>query len=162
LLNVVLGEGMSSRLFQELRERLGLAYSVDAFFQTLSDTGLVGMSAGVSPRHAVTAVGVLLAQWDRLRQEPVPAEELRKAREYLKGRMLLALEDSSSYASWWGRQEVHDEPLQSPDEIVARLDAVTPEAIQAVAQKLFRGHKLNLVVVGPFPDPAPFEAALRL
>lgn len=161
LLNVVLGEGMSSRLFQELRERLGLAYNVDSFFQMLSDTGLVGMSAGVSPQHAIKAVRVLLAEWDRLRQEPVPAGELRKAREYLKGRTLLALEDSSNYASWWGQQEVQDEPLLSPDDMVSWLDAVTPEAVQAVAQKLFCEQKLHLVVVGPFRDSAPFEASLR-
>lgn len=162
LLNVVLGEGMSSRLFQEIRERRGLAYSVDAFAEMLSDTGVVGMCAGVSPAQAVNTVNALLAEWDRLRQEPVPAHELHKAKEYLKGRMLLAFEDSAAYASWWGRREINNQPLESPDEIVARLDAVTPQAIQSVAQELFQGEKLNLVVVGPFQEKAPFLAALRL
>lgn len=162
LLNVVLGEGMSSRLFQEIRERRGLAYSVDAFAKMLSDTGVVGMYAGTSPKQAATTVSALLAEWDRLRQERVPEDELRKAREYLKGRMLMALEDSAAYASWWGRQEVSNRPLEGPDEFVAQLDAVTPEAIQSVAQRLFREDKLNLVVVGPFQDEAPFLSALRL
>lgn len=162
LLNVVLGGGMSSRLFQEIRERLGLAYSVDAFAEMLLDTGVVGMYAGVSPEQATTAVSALLAEWDRLRQEPVPEDELRKAREFLKGRMLLALEDSAVYASWWGRQEVSGQSLESPDEVVAQLDTVTPAAIQSVSQRLFQEDKLNLVVVGPFQDEAPFLPALRL
>jgi len=161
LLNVVLGEGMSSRLFQEIRERLGLAYSVDAFAEMLLDTGIVGMYAGVSPNQAVNAVRALLAEWDRLRQEPVYESELYKAKEYLKGRMLLSLEDSAAYASWWGRQEVHNRPLEDPDEVVARLDAVRPQVVQALAQKLFREQKLNLVVVGPFREWTSFLSALR-
>jgi predicted Zn-dependent peptidase len=162
LLTAVLGGGMSSRLFQEIRERRGLAYSVDAFAETLSDTGVVGMCAGVSPGQATTAVSALLAEWDRLRQEPVPEKELHKAREYLKGRMLLALEDSAAYASWWGRQEIKDQPLESPDEIVAQLDAVTPEAVQSLSQRLFQEGKLSLVVLGPFQSKAPFLSALHL
>jgi len=162
LLSVLLGEGMSSRLFQEIRERRGLAYSVDAFVETLLDTGMVGMYAGTSPGQAVNTVSALLTEWDRLRQETVPADELNKAREYLKGRVLLALEDSINYASWWGRQEVFHQPLQGPDEVVAQLDAVTPHQIQSIAQKLFHGEKLNLVVVGPFQDQTPFQAVLRL
>jgi predicted Zn-dependent peptidase len=162
LLNTVLGGGMSSRLFQEIRERRGLAYSVEAFNEMLSDTGLVGMYAGVAPDQAVNTVSTLLAEWDRLRQQPVPQDELRKAREFLKGRMLLALEDSISYASWWGRQEANGQPLESPDQVVAQLDAVTPQAIQLLAQKLLRDEKLNLVVVGPFKDQSPFQAVLQL
>ena len=162
LLNVVLGEGMSSRLFQEIRERRGLAYSVDAFAEMLLDTGVVGMYAGVSPDQAVTATTALLTEWDRLRQELVSEDELHKAKEYLKGRILLALEDSASYASWWGRQEVNRRPLESPDEVVAQLDAVIPQAIQSVAQNLLQAKKLNMVIVGPFQDKAPFLSALRL
>jgi len=161
LLNVVLGEGMSSRLFQEIRERLGLAYSVDAFAETLLDTGVVGMYAGVSPSQVVNAVRALLAEWDRLRQEPVSESELHKAKEYLKGRMLLSLEDSAAYASWWGRQEVHNRPLENPDQVVARLDAVRPQVIQVLAQRLFQEQKLNLVVVGPFREWTSFLSALR-
>lgn len=161
LLNVVLGEGMSSRLFQEIRERLGLAYSVDAFAEMFLDTGVAGMYAGVSPNQAENAVGALLAEWDRLRQEPVSESELHKAKEYLKGRMLLSLEDSAAYASWWGRQEVHNRPLEDPDEVVARLDAVGPQDIQVLAQRLFREQKLNLVVVGPFRERSSFLSALR-
>jgi predicted Zn-dependent peptidase len=162
LLNAVLGGGMSSRLFQEIRERRGLAYSVDAFAEALCDTSLVGMYAGVAPKQATTAVRALLAEWDRLRQEPMPENELHKAREYLKGRMLLALEDSAAYASWWGRQEINGLPLQSPDEVVARLDAVTPETIRSLSHTLFREDRLNLVVLGPFQDKTPFLSALRL
>jgi predicted Zn-dependent peptidase len=162
LLNVVLGEGMSSRLFQEIRERRGLAYSVDAFAEMLLDTGMVGMYAGVSPDQAVNTVEALLAEWDRLRQEPVPEYELHKAKEYLKGRMLLSLEDSAAHASWWGRQEVSGRPLESPDQVVAQLDAVMPQAIQSTAQRLFQEQKLRLVVVGPFQDQAPFLNVLRL
>ena len=162
LLNTVLGAGMSSRLFQEIRERRGLAYSVNSFSEMLLDTGLVGMYAGVSPIQAVSAVEAMLAEWDRLRQEAVPIKELHKAREYLKGRMLLSLEDSISYASWWGRQEIAHQTLETPDQVMARLDAVTPQMIQSVAQNLFLKDRLNMVIVGPFQDQAPFQAALRL
>ncbi|MFZ5917331.1 MAG: M16 family metallopeptidase [Chloroflexota bacterium] len=162
LLNVVLGEGMSSRLFQQVRERLGLAYSVESFFETLLDAGLVGMYAGVSPEHAVKTVRVLLDEWDRLRQEWVPQEELHRAREFLQGRMLLALEDSFSYASWWGGQETANQPLESPEQVVAQLNAVTPQTIQTLAQNLFREERLSLAVVGPFEDESVFQAALRL
>jgi len=106
LLNAILGEGMSSRLFLEVREKRGLAYSVGSYISMLKDTGAVGVHAGVDPRRTEEAIEVILEEWDKLRREEVPAEELEKAKEFVKGRLSLQMEDSFSVASWFGQQEL--------------------------------------------------------
>ena len=162
VLNALLGQGMSSRLFNEIREKRGLAYSVYSFADSTSDSGDVGIYAGVDPHKTVETLRAALAEWKRLQDEPVPAEEVRKAKEHIKGRTLLRMEDSYANASWWGIQEaLRDEPL-TVDEIVARIDAVTPEEIQALAERLFREERLNLVVVGPLRNEDELRTALTL
>lgn len=150
LLNAILGEGMSSRLFLEVREKRGLAYSVSSYLEQLKDSGAVGVYAGVDPQRLEGAVEAILQELDRLRREPVPKAELEKAREYIKGRLMLQLEDSLSVASWYGRQEALDNQILSVDEVLAGLDAITLEHIQSVAQRLFKTPALNLAVVGPY------------
>jgi len=150
LLNVVLGDGMMSRLFQEVRERLGLAYSVDSYASELQDTGAVGVYAGVATNKVEETIRSIVGQLDRLRQEPVPEEELHKASEFLRGRLALSLEDSFSVAAWYARQELSNHEVLSPQTVVSRLEAVQPADIQRLAQTLFRPERLNLAVVGPF------------
>ena len=104
LLNVVLGEGMSSRLFMEIRERLGLAYTVDSYVSYLADTGLVGVYAAVAPTRLSEALEAVTEQLVKLRDEPVDEVTLAEAKEYVKGRMLMGLEDTLSVAGWFGRQ----------------------------------------------------------
>lgn len=152
LLNVILGEGMRSRLFQEVRERLGLAYTVDSYVSTLYDTGAVGVYAAVAVDSAQEAIDAVLGQLDRLRQEPVPSDELEKAKEFTKGRLALALEDSFAVASWYAQQVVLSTEVLEPEEVLDKLRAVTAQDIQRVAQTLFRLDRLNLAIVGPFGD----------
>ncbi len=162
MLNTVLGEGMSSRLFTEIREKRGLAYSIYSYFSAMHDTGAVGVYAGVDPGRIEDAIKAILGEWDRLRQESVPADELTKAKEFVKGRLLLQMEDSFSVAAWVGRQEVLSPEVLTVDEVVQAVEAVTAADIQRVAQNLFQGEKLNLAVVGPFEDGEGFRGLLEL
>jgi predicted Zn-dependent peptidase len=150
LLNVILGEGMRSRLFQEIRERLGLAYSIDSYVSTLLDCGSIGIYAGVATASAEKAITAILDQLDRFRQELVPTDELNKAREFTKGRLALALEDSFSVASWYARQEILGPEVLAPEDVLAHLDAIRPTDIQRLAQDLLQEEQLNLAAVGPF------------
>lgn len=152
LLDIVLGGGMSSRLFLELRERQGLAYAVDSYVSYLHDTGVMGVYAGVDPSRLEIAVQIVLREWDRLRQEEVPAEELTKARELVKGRLLLQMEETLSVAAWFGYQELLSPQILTVDEVVEAIDAVGAADIQRMAQELFLGERLHLAVVGPFQE----------
>ena len=162
LLNTVLGEGMSSRLFTEIREKRGLAYSIYSYASAVNDAGAVGVYAGVDSRRVEDAIKAILVEWDRLRQESVPADELVKAKEFVKGRLLLQMEDSFSVAAWCGRQEVLSPEVLTVDEVIEAIDAVTATDIQRVAQDLFLGQGLNLAVVGPFEDGEGFRELLKL
>ena len=152
LLNVILGEGMRSRLFQEVRERLGLAYSVDSYLSALQDSGAIGVYAGVATQAAEMAVNAILGQLNRLRQELVPQDELEKAREFTKGRLALALEDSFAVASYYAHQELLASHVLSLEDLVDHYDAVETNGIQDLAQELFRTERLNLAIVGPLAE----------
>ncbi len=160
LLSVVLGEGMSSRLFQEIREKQGLAYDIHSYVSYFQDTGALIVAAGVDPKRLSGAVQAILGEMGRLR-EPVPEEELRKAREMTKGRMLLRLEDSRSVAGWLAGQELLCNRILTIEEVVAALDAVTVADLQRVARQLFRTEKLNMAVVGPVKDGKELKSLLR-
>ncbi len=152
LLNVVLGEGMQSRLFQKVREELGLAYSVGSFVTSLQDTGAMGFYAGVRPDRAQEAISAIVNELDRLRQEPVPERELAKAIEFVRGRLALSLEDSFAIGSWYAHQQLLGPEVLEPSEVVARFEAVLPGDIQRLAGMIFQMERLNLAVVGPFSE----------
>ena len=161
LLSIILGEGMRSRLFQEVRERLGLAYSVGSYVTTLQDTGTVGSYAGVAVDKTEDAIRAIMRQLDLLSQEPVPEDELQTAREFVGGRMALSLEDPFTLAAWYARQELLEDEVLSPEETVGLLDSVQAAEIQRVAQQLLQADRLNLVVVGPFAqDGTRFRQAV--
>lgn len=149
LLNIVLGEGMSSRLFMEIRERLGLAYTVDSYLSLLTDTGLLGVYAAVAPARLTEALEAVTEQLVRLRHEPVDEVTLAEAKEYQKGRMLMGLEDTLSVAGWFGRQRALGQEMLTVEEIVNRLDATTTEDLQRVAGRVFTEVGTRLAVVGP-------------
>jgi len=162
LLNVILGEGMRSRLFQEVRERLALAYSVDSYISAFQDTGAVGMYAGTAAHRAQDVVRVMLGELDRLRQEPVPQAELRMVKDFVTGRMALSLEDSFAVASWYARQQLLSREILEPTDVVTSFEAVQAADIQRLAQALFQIERLNLAVVGPFADNGDgFRQAIR-
>lgn len=162
LLNTVLGQGMSSRLFLEVREKRGLAYSISSYVNHLHDTGSIGVSAGVDPRRIEAALEAILGELDRLRREPVPAEELKKVKEFMKGHLLLQMEDSFAVASWLGRQEILEDRVLTVDEVLAAIDGVTARDIHRVASERFREESLNLAVVGPFQEEERLKSLLRL
>jgi predicted Zn-dependent peptidase len=143
---------MRSRLFQEVREKRGLAYTVDSYVSALLDTGAVGIYAGVAADRAQEAIQAILDELDRLRQEPVPEVELRKALDFVRGRLTLSLEDSFTIAAWFARQELLGPQVLHPDEVLAHFEAVQAVDVQRMAQRLFRPERLNLVVVGPFAE----------
>lgn len=162
LLNVVLGEGMSSRLFLEIRERLGLAYAVDSYNSYLSDTGVTGIYAAVAPDRAAEALAAILGQVRRLREEPLEETSLTAAKEFIKGRMLLGMEETLAVSSWFGRQEVMDSEQLTVEDIVAHIEAVRAEDMLAVAQRLWQPSRGQLAVVGPHKqaEAARFRALM--
>jgi len=161
LLNIILGEGMSSRLFTEIRDKLGLAYSIHSYVEHFFDSGSVTVYAGVEPKNLGTAIKAILEQLSQLR-EPVPEAELSKAKELSKGRLLLRMEDSRSVAGWVGGQEVLMERILSLDQIISIIDAITADELKQLAQELMVGSQLRLAVVGPVARGEPLAELLKL
>lgn len=161
LLNVILGEGMSSRLFTEIRERLGLAYSIHSYVEHFFDSGSLNVSAGVEPGKLKTAIKAIREQLHQLK-ESVPEAELFRAKEFSKGRLLLRMEDSRNVSGWLGGQEILTERILSPDQIISIIDAITAEELKKLAQELIADGKLHLAVVGPITEDEPLEKLLSI
>lgn len=162
VLNTILGDGMSSRLFQEIREKRGLAYSVSSFGSSLDDCGYFGSYAAVDPKAAPATLEAILYEWARLAADPVPEQELTKAKELIKGSILLSMEDTHSIAGWFGRQEAYRQEILTVDDVTAQIDQVTAEEVRRVARDIFRNEWLNLSVVGPFKNDGKFVRALHI
>ena len=160
LLSVVLGGGMSSRLFTEVRERRGLSYYVHASSASYTDAGTLYTGAGVDVNRIDEAISTIVGELRKIAAEPVPGEELEKARGYAKGRFVLRLESPQALIQFGLRREVLEGHTEEPDEVLRGLDAVTAEDVQEVARDLLDGKQLYLAVVGPFDDPARFEQLL--
>lgn len=162
LLSVILGEGMSSRLVQELRERRGLCYDVHSYASYFQDAGVFAVYAGIDPARAEEALGALVVELARLRDEPVREAELQRAKELVKGRLLLRMEDTRAVSDWIGAQELLAGKVRTPEEVVERIDAQTEADLHRVAQQLIVDEQLNLAVIGPYRSPRRFRAYLRL
>jgi predicted Zn-dependent peptidase len=160
LLNVILGEGMSSRLFVEIRERQGLAYDVHSYVTHLLDDGAVTIYAGVEPKKIDAAINAALSEVKRL-GDGVPEYELRKAKEMIKGRLLLRTEDTRSMAGWVGAQELLRGEINTVDDIVNIIDAVQADDLQRIAGDIFNANKVNLAVVGPYRSEARFQRLVQ-
>ncbi|MBA2742396.1 MAG: insulinase family protein [Actinobacteria bacterium] len=160
LLSVVLGAGMSSRLFTEVRERRGLSYYVHASNASYTDAGTLYTGAGVDVNRIDEAISTIVGELRKIVAKAVPTDELEKARGYAKGRFVLRLESPQAMIQFGLRREVLEGRIEEPDEVLRGLDAVTAEDVQEVARDLLDGKQLYLAVVGPFDDPARFEALL--
>ncbi|HEV3323495.1 MAG TPA: pitrilysin family protein [Solirubrobacteraceae bacterium] len=163
VLDNILGGGASSRLFQEVRERRGLAYSVFSFSNLYAHTGEVGLYVGTRPENLAEAVEVLAVELDRFVREPADAEELERSRENAKGRMVLAMESTAARMNRLGSSVLCDLPILSVEEVIARIDAVTMDDLRELAAELFRGPELSVAAIGPDEDAlraalAPLEA----
>jgi predicted Zn-dependent peptidase len=161
LLSVLFGEGMSSRLFMELRERQGLCYDVHAYVSHFLDTGSFGVYAAVDPSRGRDAVSALISEMVKLR-DGVPEEELQKAKELAKGRLLLRMEDTRAVSAWLGSQEMLTRRVLSPDEVVTNIDAVTPADLGRVVDRILVKDQLSLAIVGPYRSERTFLPLLNL
>jgi len=149
MLNAILGEGMSSRLFLELREKRALTYDVHSYISNYADAGHVVIYAGVAPTRAREAVDAALAEVARLRAEPVTEAELTRLRDFVKGRIELRLEHSRGVSSWLAGQELFLERVRSVEELIAIIDGVSAADLQRVAQRYLRPELAYLAAVGP-------------
>jgi predicted Zn-dependent peptidase len=160
VLAMVLGGGMSSRLFTEVRERRGLAYYVFGVNHSYTDAGTLYSQAGVDLKRIDDAVSTIAAELKKMADEIVPSEELEKARSFSKGRFVLQTENPQGMLSFGLRREVLEGAAVEPQEVLDGLDAVTAEDVQRVAQDVIASNGLALAVIGPFEDPERFEKLL--
>lgn len=160
VLNTILGEGMSCRLFLEIRENRSLAYDVHSSVAHYLDVGAFVVGAAVDPKKVKECIRAVRAELERIRSTPVPDAELTKAKEYIKGRILLRMEDSRAVASWLGGQELLRRDIRSVDDIVNAVEAVTTDDLLRVAGDVIRDERANLALVGPFRKAEGFERLL--
>ncbi|MCA1571840.1 MAG: insulinase family protein [Chloroflexi bacterium] len=161
LLGAILGDGMGSRLFLDLRERRSLVYDVSTFSAAYADVGSFGVHAGFDPEDAERVVGAILDQLDRICSGRVTDAELSRARAYTRGRLELRMEDSGAVAGWIGTGEALLPRILTVDEVIERLDAVTVDDLLRVARGYLDPAGARLAVLGPFRSRARFERALR-
>ena len=148
ILNTVLGGGMSSRLFQTIREERGMAYSVFSDLSPYRDTGTLCVYAGTSAGKALETIDLIMREFRKLKEEELAEEELTRAKDQLKGNILIGLESSNSRMANLARQEMYFHQFFTADEIIARIDAVTAEQVQAMAQRLFVPDRIAITLLG--------------
>jgi predicted Zn-dependent peptidase len=153
---------MSSRLFTEVRERRGLAYYIYGQQQGYTDTGTLYAQSGVDIQRIDDAVQTIVREFGRIAGEAIEPDELEKARNFAKGRLVLSLEDPKGMIIFGLRNEVLEGAQREPDDVLAELDKVTIEDIQRVAQDIIREDRLNFALIGPFDDPDRFQKLLAL
>ncbi|HEY7419551.1 MAG TPA: pitrilysin family protein [Ktedonobacteraceae bacterium] len=161
LINALLGDGMSSRLFQSIREEQGLAYDIGSYFNSYYETGNFVISAGVDPSRAQDTVKAIVHELQRLCDEPVPVEELERIKAYVRGSFLLGLEGTHQIASWLGSQECLYNSIRDIDDLIAKIMAITPSDLQRVARICFAPEWRRLSMIGP-DDPQQAEHFGRL
>lgn len=150
LINAILGDGMSSRLFQTIREEQGLAYDIGSYFNSYAETGNFVVSAGVDPSQVEAAVRAIVNELSSLCTTPVPTDELDRIKAYIKGGLFLGLESTSQVAYWLGSQESLRGKILDLDEIIAHIENVTPQDIQRLAQTCFAPQWRHLALIGPY------------
>ena len=160
VLSTVLGGGMSSRLFTEVRERRGLAYYVYGLNHSYTDAGTLYAQAGVDINRIDDAVTTIATELRKIADESVPQDELDKSKSFVKGRFVLQLETSQGLIMFGLRREVLEGKTADPEEILAEIDKVTVDDVQRVASDVIEQRGLNLAVIGPFDDAERFEKLL--
>ncbi len=162
VLSAVLGGGMSSRLFYEIRERRGLAYYIYSSSSNYQDTGAFHVNAGVQIDKAEEAIKVILEELQKIKTIPLEPRELKKAKAYLKGRTTLALEDSQTRLDWFLEQEAFHDKIQQPAQLFAEIDKVTAADVMKLAKFLFSSNKMNLAIIGPYKQDKKFKKLLKI
>jgi len=152
VMSVILGGSMSSRLFKEVREKLGAAYYVRTYNHSDTDTGSLVTFAGVDNKKLDKVIEVILKEYKKLTKIKVSDVELRKAKECIKGKVILKMESSDAQASFYGMQELLKNDIISMEDIFKKIDNVTPEDIMSIAKDIFKNEKLNMALIGPFKN----------
>ncbi|MDP6666406.1 MAG: pitrilysin family protein, partial [Dehalococcoidia bacterium] len=160
LMSVILGETMSSRLFEEVREQRGLAYDIHSGAHFFSDCGALVVESGIDPARIDEAIPVILGELGKMR-EGVTEEEWSQARELTRGRMMLRMEESRAVTSFLGIQELLRNKVESIDDVLDKIDAVARDDIERVAKRVINAEKLVLAMVGPFDDTDRFKKMLK-
>ncbi len=161
VLSTILGRGMSSRLFVKMRNDLGICYYVKADHNPFTDHGFLSISAGVDNSRVKEAVEGILNECKRLKEELVPASEIKKAKDYIAGTTMLELETSDARAVFCCEQEVMKKKIESPAEIIERINAVTAEDVQSLAKEIFVNEGLNMAIIGRFKDGEEIKPYLK-
>jgi len=161
LLSMILGEGMSSRLFTEIREKLGLTYDIHSYVEHFRESGTFVIQAGIEPGQTGNAVRAILDQL-ALTKDGISASELNKSREMAKGRLLLSMENSRNVAGWYGAQEILTGKIMTVDDVTQAIEKVTVDDLRRVANDLFATAKLNLAIVGPVKEQVITAEALSI
>ena len=149
VLNIILGGNMSSRLFNEVREKRGLAYEIRSSIYPFHDTGVFVVSAGVDNRKVTETIRVVLRELNKVKNKHVSRKELRHARDFATGQLLLALEDTSSYMNWLGENKLCLGKVPPVEEVLEKVNMVTADDLQRIANRLFTNDNLNLALIGP-------------
>lgn len=148
-------------MFSTIREKLGLAYTVYSANENYSNRGYFLTYAGVAHENVGKTLTAILDEYRRIREEPIPSDELQRTRDFIKGRTLMALETSNAVASFVGGEEMLTAKPLTIDEVFARIDAVTASDLEAVAAELFRSKRLNTAILGPVPDRSSLQSSLE-
>jgi predicted Zn-dependent peptidase len=162
LLGDILGGGMSSRLFEKIRNEMGAAYYVRAGEDLFTDHGYLEASAGIDHNKIESVIEAILEEFRKLEREPLKQEELLRAQEHLVGNLMLGLETSDALAGFYGGQEVIKREIETPEKYAEKIRGVKTEEIQAVAQDIFQNNRLNLAVIGPLKNQEKLEKVLKL
>ncbi|MDD5289591.1 MAG: pitrilysin family protein [Patescibacteria group bacterium] len=162
ILSVILGGSMSSRLFINIRERYGLCYYIRSSFDSYHDVGLFSITAGLDKKRIFLAINLILKELRKIKQKGITKEELKKAQEFLKGHIILEMEDSAAVAEWFGRQEILVRQTKTPEQKIAEVMKVTKNKVDAIARKIFQTEKLNLALIGPYRDDKKFKKLLKI
>jgi predicted Zn-dependent peptidase len=159
LLNTVLGGGMSSRLFTEIREHRGLAYDIHSYTEHFLNSGSFGIYAGVDPEKIETAVAAILEELSQIKQG-ITSSELTRAKELSKGRLYLRFEDSQNVALWYGAQEILTQQILDIDDVISIVDAITIDELKEVAKEILTDSGFNLAVTGPIKEEKSYRKSL--
>jgi predicted Zn-dependent peptidase len=162
LLAIILGGMMSSRLFEEIRSKLGIAYYISSGSEANPDTGFLFTQAGFDNKNVEKGILTILKEYKKISQKRIPLKELKKAKDYLEGKTTLLLESSDAQASFYAGQELIEKEILTPEEIFAKINKVTQDDILKLAKEIFRPEKLNLALIGPFEDKDRFQRLLKL
>jgi predicted Zn-dependent peptidase len=162
LLNAILGDGMSSRLFQTIREDQGLAYDIGSSTGSFYETGTFEISVGCDPERVEAVIAAVLGELRQMRDTPPTYDELQRIKDYTRGRFVIGLEDTYSVAAWYGSQVTLRGKTRTVEDILAHINAVTPQDVQTLAQRIFRTEGLRMAAIGPLPSADHFMPLLQV